>query len=306
MSKILILGGTRFLGRALCEYLALNGNEVSISSRRKMPIVLPISQYTCERFELRISKINLSEFDYVIDFTAYNPQDLELLPSGVPNVSYILVSTDWVSKLSAFNSNQSAHYSEPNFRYALNKSFTEKSATDKFEDKTIILRLPVALGLNDHHNRLGFYRARALSNQDQLLAQDDFDVSYIMLQDFILAFQQILSTTYQLPQIITARSKTESYNDLVRKFNIIFKKHNSVIQYTLMTRSEISQNFPLFASADPLLYENVTIASDSNYIIGKSLLEVTEFSIEQISFTHLTTLQLQALEEERRGLNDLH
>jgi hypothetical protein len=158
--------------------------------------------------------------------------------------------------------------------------------------------------VNDHHNRLGFYRARALSNQSQLLAEDDFEVSYIMLQDFISACQQILSTNYRLPQIITARSKSESYNDLLRKFNILFKKPNSVIQYTLLTRSEISRNFPLFAKVDPLLYENVNIALDSSYIIGKSLLEFTGISREQISFTHLTNLQLQALEEERRVLND--
>jgi len=303
MSKILILGGTRFLGRALCEYLALNGNEVSISSRKRMPIDLPITQYTCERLELSSSKINLSDHDYVIDFTAYKPNDLEMLPSGIPREAYILVSTDWISKMGAFNSNHSAQLSDINFRYALNKSYTEKFATDKFEGKTIILRLPVALGVHDHHNRLGFYRARALRNRGQLLVEDDFDVSYIMLQDFILACQQVLSTNYQLPQIITAISKTESYNNLIRKFNNMFKKPNSFIEYTLLAKSEISRIFPRFAKVDPLLYEKVNFALDSNYIIGKSLLELTGISSEQIAFTHLTNLQLQALEEERRGLS---
>ena len=268
-----------------------------------MPVVLPITQYTCERLELRICKINLSEYDYVIDFTAYNPNDLELLPNGIPREAYILVSTDWISKMRGFNSNQSAQFSDINFRYALNKSYTEKRATDKFEGRTIILRLPVALGMHDHHNRLDFYRARALSNRRQLLVEDDFDVSYIMLQDFISACQQVLSTNYQLPQIITAISKTESYNNLIRKFNNMFRKPNSIIEYTLLPRSDISRIFPLFAKVDPLLYEEVSIALDSNYIIGKSLLELTRISSEQISFTHLTNLQLQALEEERRGLD---
>jgi dTDP-4-dehydrorhamnose reductase len=304
VSKILILGGTRFLGRALCEHLALNGNEVLVSSRRRMPIVLPIAQYTCERLELKISKIDLSEFDYVIDFTAYNPKDLEMLPNGIPNLAYILISTDWVSKLSTFDFDQSAKFSERDFHYTLNKSLTEKSATDKFKDKTLVLRLPVALGLNDHHNRLGFYGARAQSNRVQLLVEDDFPVSYILVHDFISACQQILSSSYQLPQTITARSKTESYNNLIHKLNTMFKKTHSVIKYTSLPRSEISRNFPVFAFTDPLLYEDLTVASDSHYIISESNFEYMEKFIEKISMTNLTDLQLQAIEEERRGLND--
>ena len=302
LSNILILGGTRFLGLALCESLVSSGNKVSISSRRRLPIELPVTQYTCERREVKRNKINLNEFDYVIDFTAYRPEDLEMLPSGVPSRAYILISTDWISRLNTLNSEPWTQLSERNLKYTLEKSNTEISALAKFASKTLILRLPVALGLNDHHNRLGFYWARAQSNKNQLLVEDDFNVSYILVPDFILTFKQILSLNQSFSQCLSVRSKTDSYNSLVRNFNSAYRRDKSTIQYTVLPKSEVGKRFPIFASVDPLLRQELRSESDSSTLICESDCELIGLIRTEISMLDLTMLQLEALDEERRGL----
>jgi len=300
--NILILGGTRFLGLALCESLVSSGNKVSISSRRRLPIELPITQYTCERLVVKRNKFNLNEFDYVIDFTAYRPEDLEMLPSGVPSRAYILISTDWVSRLNTLDPEPWTQLSEPNLKYTLEKSNTEIGALAKFSSKTMILRLPVALGLNDHHNRLGFYWARAQTNKHQLLVEDDFNVSYILVPDFVLTLKQILSSNQSYSQCLTVRSKTESYNNLVRNFNLAYKRHKSSIQYTVLQKAEIGKLFPIFAAVDPLLRQELRSESDSGSLIFESNCELIDLIRTKISVLDLTKLQIQALDEERRGL----
>ncbi len=290
------------MGLALCESLVSSGNKVSISSRRELPKELPITQYTCERLELKCKKINLNDFDYVIDFTAYRPEDLEMLPSGIPSRAYILMSTDWISRLNTLGSDSWTELSGQNLKYTLEKRNTEMSAIAKFASKALILRLPVALGLNDHHNRLGFYWARAQTNKHQLLLEDDFNVSYILVPDFISTLKQILSINQSLSQCLTVRSKTESYNKLVSNFNSAYGLDKSSIQYTFLQKSEIGKRFPIFAAVDPLLRQELKSESDLGTLIVESNCELIDLIRTKISVLDLTELQIQALDEERRGL----
>lgn len=76
--KILILGGTQFVGRHLCEYLLTTGHQVTLFNRGKTnPALFPQFKHLHgDRLTSDIQQINQQDWDVVVDFSAYYPRPL--------------------------------------------------------------------------------------------------------------------------------------------------------------------------------------------------------------------------------------
>ena len=96
--RILIIGGTRFIGRALVGELLLKGHSVTVTSRKRLSAHPNLTQITCLRESLREVFESLDKFDYVFDFNAYKQEDIIDLPKGYPEFNYYLIKFNNISK----------------------------------------------------------------------------------------------------------------------------------------------------------------------------------------------------------------
>lgn len=98
MDKILILGGTHFIGRNLIERLSFNKNyDLTIFNRGLTnPTLFPyIKKIIGDRNTNEINLINQSHWDYVIDLSCYFPNSLSNIINELPKAlkKYIFIST---------------------------------------------------------------------------------------------------------------------------------------------------------------------------------------------------------------------
>lgn len=109
--KILMLGGTRFIGVYLARLLVDQGHEVTLMTRGKSPITTKIPDDTdeyyasyseavrhiaCDRKDLEAveSKLKNESFDVVYDINAREKEDILPVLSSLPNLDqYILCSS---------------------------------------------------------------------------------------------------------------------------------------------------------------------------------------------------------------------
>ena len=98
MKKVLVLGGTQFIGRNLVERLLAGGSyEVTLFNRQKTGSDLfpQLNKIKGDRETDDMAQIAGVEWDYVLDLSCYFPAELELtlqyLPKGLTR--YIFVST---------------------------------------------------------------------------------------------------------------------------------------------------------------------------------------------------------------------
>ena len=96
--KIVVLGGTRFIGRAIVEELVAPGNEVLVVHRGQLePADLPqVSHLHCERAELASHRDELAKFraDAVADCRALTRRDAEIALEALPDVKrWIVISS---------------------------------------------------------------------------------------------------------------------------------------------------------------------------------------------------------------------
>ena len=109
MKRVLILGGTMFVGRALVERLKTNPEyDLTLFNRGKSNIDLfaDVKQIHGNRESEEVQKICTQHWDCVIDFSGYYPLTFEKLLEGLKGKvgRYIFISTISVYDLSKFMS----------------------------------------------------------------------------------------------------------------------------------------------------------------------------------------------------------
>lgn len=97
--KILVLGGTYFLGKSFVE-LAKNDNEITVVNRGNKKIRFltneNIKEFTADRHDIqKLSKLKGEAFDVLVDFCAYSPGDIRTILEALDGRirQYIFIST---------------------------------------------------------------------------------------------------------------------------------------------------------------------------------------------------------------------
>ena len=77
--RTLVIGGTRFLGRAVVERLLANGHEVTLLNRGESgPALFPgVPRLTIDRAAISAESLGAGSWDAVIDTYAYYPHEIE-------------------------------------------------------------------------------------------------------------------------------------------------------------------------------------------------------------------------------------
>lgn len=95
--RTLVIGGTRFLGRAVVERLLANGHEVTLLNRGESgPALFPgVPRLTMDRANISADALGGGSWDAVIDTCAYYPHEIEQTVAALRGrvARYVLVST---------------------------------------------------------------------------------------------------------------------------------------------------------------------------------------------------------------------
>ena len=172
MKKILILGGTKYAGKAFIEELRLNENyDFTVLSRQKVKSINYV-EGDRKNEELLTSLLKV-KYDIIIDFICHCLPDAEKLISAISsnnsNPRIIFISTTYVYDQDANKSfyeesdfdaleYQANHAEREKISYQEGKRSAEAFFVQNYGSNNLsILRFPIILGKNDYTLRSSFF-----------------------------------------------------------------------------------------------------------------------------------------------------
>lgn len=179
--RILIFGGTRFLGRRVAEVFAAAGHDLTLLSRR--PGGAPAgARQICAARGAGLATLQGSRFDLVLDFICYDSNCIDQLAAIIVAERYVLISSTWLPRLwSGSHADElpsgpipvATQLPSVTLNYLNGKLRAEQALATLRQTgcKAVSLRLPIMLGDGDHTGRLDFYRRR-LVDGGPLIAVD--------------------------------------------------------------------------------------------------------------------------------------
>lgn len=94
--KILVIGGTYFLGKHFCDIAESENELILINRGSKSNQSEKIREFHMDRHDaLALSKLDLGDVDVVVDFCAYQKDDIKIILDSITSsiIRYIFVST---------------------------------------------------------------------------------------------------------------------------------------------------------------------------------------------------------------------
>jgi 2'-hydroxyisoflavone reductase len=168
--RVLILGGTAFLGRHLVEAALGRGHEVTLFTRsRTNPGLFPQVEHLTGDRELDIAPLSGRSFDAVIDTSGYIPRPVrasaELLAGTVERyvfISSISVYEDApvITETTPLQRAPDPTSEDVGRHYGALKALCEQAAESAFPGRTLILRPGLVVGSHDYTGRFGYWPRR--------------------------------------------------------------------------------------------------------------------------------------------------
>lgn len=167
--NILMLGGTRFMGRHCVRALLKRGHSVTIATRGRAADDFgdSVSRLTCDRLSAESLKaLPDTEWDAVIDSLAYASNDARVLLENVSCKRYVFTSSTavYAKRVNTVESDfdplaeEVKWCSRPDFPYDEIKRQAERAVFGCFGSvNAAAARFPFAIGEDDYTRRLFFY-----------------------------------------------------------------------------------------------------------------------------------------------------
>lgn len=196
MVKVLILGGTKFLGRDFLENVNKKHFEIHVASRRD-PGTRPYYEIDRKKEADLAEVISLNNFDIIIDFISYSMPDARKLINAIHakrryRPYLITISSTYVYG-NPLHLEESKEYDESSFTpsdYAF--STLDRPDIDYFQgkrsmesyiaknyDNYALIRFPVILGANDYTGKTTFFSER-ITNKKRFSFDDGYGASNFM------------------------------------------------------------------------------------------------------------------------------
>src|SRR5688500_17271357 len=222
--RLLVLGGTRFLGRALVESALARGHELTLFNRgRTNADLFPEAEKIRGDRTLDLSLLAGREWDAVLDVATFLPRvvrlSVEALEGRVGRYVY-------VSSISAYADPttppiEGAPVAELDDRdaedvehYGALKAACEQIVLDAFGERTLVVRPGLIVGPNDPTDRFTYWPRRIAEGGRVLApAPPDQPVQFIDVRD--LADWMVSATEAQLDGVYNATGDTMSFQQLL-------------------------------------------------------------------------------------------
>jgi 2'-hydroxyisoflavone reductase len=160
--RLLVLGGTKFLGRHAVAHALEQGHDVTTFTRgRTNPDLFPEAEHLTGDRDGRLDALHGRSWDGVIDTSGYVPdvvrQSAELLRDAVAR--YVFVSTISV-------------YGDPEEEYGANKLACERVVEEVYGDRSTRVRAGLIVGPYDPTDRFTYWPRRLAAGGDVLAPGD--------------------------------------------------------------------------------------------------------------------------------------
>ncbi|MCY9662063.1 NAD-dependent epimerase/dehydratase family protein [Paenibacillus chondroitinus] len=168
--KILILGGTKFLGRALTEAAIAQGHDVTLFHRGLHDAnAFPNVRHIIGDRNNDLDLLQGREWDAVIDTSGYEPESVLAAAKQLKNQvrHYTFISTISVYEdLKKVSVNESAPVAkltdqmDPGQKYGAKKALCELAVQQEFPNHTLVIRPGLIVGPYDVSDRFTYWPAR--------------------------------------------------------------------------------------------------------------------------------------------------
>jgi len=178
--NILIIGGTRFLGRHLVDSAITRGHQVTLFNRGKSnPDLFPDIETIIGDREHNIDKLSGRTWDAVIDTCGYVPRFVRESAVGLEGSVKRYV---FISSISAYDDFSKAGLTEKDppgplsdesddntpETYGPRKTRCEKYVEEVYDDRALIVRPGLIVGPNDLTDRFTYWPVRVAKGRDVL------------------------------------------------------------------------------------------------------------------------------------------
>ncbi len=204
--KILIIGGTRFLGRHLVESALARGHEVTLFNRGKTnPDLFKQIQTISGDREKDLDQVS-GTYDAVIDTCGYFPRIVRMSAEALKDKvrSYVFISSisvyDGFGKIGINESDPVGKIADETIEeitgesYGPLKALCEKAVQDVFGDRSLIIRPGLIVGPNDPTDRFTYWPVRVARGGDVLVPEKPAAPIQIIdvrdLSDFVIELLQ--------------------------------------------------------------------------------------------------------------------
>ncbi|MBV8301590.1 MAG: NAD-dependent epimerase/dehydratase family protein [Candidatus Dormibacteraeota bacterium] len=172
MSRILVLGGTRFVGRAIVEQALVSGHRITLFNRGLTDAGLFSNEAEIitgdRRNEQDVTQLEAASWDAVIDVSAYTPSDLHAV---LPALERRTARYCYISTISVYRSDIAAGADElaptievePSIArtdplaYGGLKALCERQLAERFTGRLTVVRPTVVIGPRDPTDRFGWW-----------------------------------------------------------------------------------------------------------------------------------------------------
>ena len=190
--NILVLGGTRFMGKHLVSALLRKGHQITIATRGMAENVFGdtvkhISFDRTNEQSIRDSFVGM-HFDIVFDNIAYCSKDVQILLDHISCSRYVMISTTAVYK-KHFNTIEADFdpTCEPviwcdrtRFPYAEMKRQAERALAQKYGSRNFVaVRFPFVIGTDDYTKRLLFYIRKIVEGSPAFVDNYDAQMAFV-------------------------------------------------------------------------------------------------------------------------------
>ncbi len=297
MRRILILGGARFHGFLLAEYLSEKGNEVFVLNRGNYRKDYPfkIKRIIADRNnseDLRKALEGL-EFDCIVDNNAYDSNQIEILLNIIrgrvkhylftsTNAVYMTLSSENPLKETDSTGTPSGFYSPDIINYSKNK-YEAENKLKGFDINYTVLRPPNIFGEGDFAGKLTFFNERFKDGKKILLDKEIKNFSIIYAGDIPKIYDSVIGNKECFKKTINiADSGIYDYESFFSQIFDNYSKKNIV----LMDAEKIYQ-----------------LGYRLSFCFGAALDISLCKKILKPSFTHIAEWGKRTLEWERKNLD---
>lgn len=170
--KLLVIGGTRFIGRHLVSEAVARGHEVTLFNRGSLPAPDGVAEVTLGDRDHDLEKLAGGSWDAVIDNVAYFPRQVRELVAAVAGRArhYTLVSTVSVyaeqDKAGLNEDSALLELADPSSEELTNESYgglkvlCERELAASFPGSRLVIRPGLIVGPHDPTDRFTYWPAR--------------------------------------------------------------------------------------------------------------------------------------------------
>jgi 2'-hydroxyisoflavone reductase len=176
--RILILGGTAFVGRQFVEAATARGHEVSIFTRgRTNPGLFPAVERLVGDREADLSPLHGRGFDAVVDTSGYLPRvvraSAELLAPTTGAYLFVSSVSAYAGGAVLSEDSPTAQLDDPasedvGAQYGALKAACERAVQDVFGARALVVRPGLVVGRHDYTGRFGYWPRRVAAGGEVL------------------------------------------------------------------------------------------------------------------------------------------